>query len=1152
MTTWDDQAYAARMRDAIRREAIKVVNEERPPYKYGEVVQIDLDINQVKVSYPGDPGPHSVNLLGVVPSHLGQTVQVSGRHGDRFVSGVIGAAAGGGGDGGTAPDMDAPAGFTMTGGIESVSADWEKVSGASRYQVQFASNSTMTTLVREFDTVSNTFTLQNVNPGSTIWGRVRVRVGVGSGSTFGDWTAIQSAQAREWGETGGSDETPPTTSPDAVVTEGLGYLLAEWLPISNQDPVTYEVHASTTSGFTASASTKIGETSGTFFFVRRQANGNVLEYGTRYYIRIWAKDADGYAPVVGAQGSGIPQRVELGDVGNVPGNELTDGVPPATTPVAQVTAGIRSLFLKWDHISNPDMVTYEVFIGTSAGFTVNSNSYVGETPSNFFVVSRVGPGAGGGQLVNGTTYYIKLRSKDNDGFGPAGAASAGVAPVFIQGVDLADLSIDSSKIQANAVTIEKFASGIRPVQVVSSLPSLPSGSYPVGSAVSNTSDGKLYRNHNNVWTAAVPTVDLTGVVVSSQLGPGSVLTDKLADNAVQLAKLADGAVNADKLAANSVIAGKIAANAVTANEIAAATILAGNIAANAITTEKLNANAVTAVKLAANSVIAGKIAANAVTAGTIAADAIVAANIQAGEVNVTHLAANSVTTSKINAGAVTANEIAAGTIIGELIAGNTITGAKILANTITANEIAAGTITAAEINVQNLVTSAAFINNLTVFTANIVDGAITNAKIANLAVNEAKIANLSVSTAKIADAAISTAKIGNLQVTDAKIDTLNVSKLRSGTISAQVIELSNSTSSIIRSSNYVFGSSGWRIRGTGDAELNNATIRHGLFAGTGEITGELLAGGGAVKLNSQGVTITSGTQPWNQMKWANNSNVVDTWLTSGGSFVLTSTKTISIESTGSALNLLAPFVNIASLGSTQTAISGSGELVRLVTSATTNANFMAFIRNNTRHGWIGLGSPSSTSNFGIRNENGNTHIQIGNTGSGQIQLQSPTVVQANFSVQSGYSKNAEILDITSGKTYRWAAVEFDNPGTLGTILRDVEIGDDGILVIDLPDHYCHMGEMPAAFVTPTSKPEGDGQAYAYATGWEECEPELILEGPKGTYNVMLTFVRLDVTDWQHEFVNEDYEVPEHVTDHIATQLERTIGPERSQKRPPRR
>ncbi|NTF42537.1 carbohydrate binding domain-containing protein [Rhizobium rhizogenes] len=149
-----------------------------------------------------------------------------------------------------------------------------------------------------------------------------------------------------------------------------------------------------------------------------------------------------------------------------------------------------------------------------------------------------------------------------------GAWTAAVAAVDVNGTlngsQIADNAITSNKLAALAVDATKFASGIRPVEIVSSLPT--TGNI-AGRTVYLTTDGKLYRYTGSAWTAATAAVDVAGQIIGTQIS--------------------DGAVAAPKLAAGSVTADKIAANSITAGQITAGAIGAAQIAAKAITAEKL-------------------------------------------------------------------------------------------------------------------------------------------------------------------------------------------------------------------------------------------------------------------------------------------------------------------------------------------------------------------------------------------------------------------------------------------------------------------------------------------------------------------------------------------------------------------------------------
>lgn len=97
-----------------------------------------------------------------------------------------------------------------------------------------------------------------------------------------------------------SDGAAPANSPTPVVQGGIGYLAIKWDTIVNTDPVTYEVYIGTTAGFTADATTLALETPATTVFVRKDPDDADFEYGTTYYVRVAAKDADGSAAVSSA------------------------------------------------------------------------------------------------------------------------------------------------------------------------------------------------------------------------------------------------------------------------------------------------------------------------------------------------------------------------------------------------------------------------------------------------------------------------------------------------------------------------------------------------------------------------------------------------------------------------------------------------------------------------------------------------------------------------------------------------------------------------------------------------------------------------------------------------------------------------------------
>lgn len=461
---FSDPVFAARTRDVIERMMIAAVDKVRPPYRYGEVTQIDRDQRTCKVLYPEADEAVTVKMGSVQPSAIGQVVRVDGRPGDRWIVDVIGRAVA---TGIPAADLPVVTGLNVTAGVYQVAAQWNTIPEVDQYEVAFADNAAFTALPRSFTTTSTAFILPNLNKDDVVFARVRALSSHGAGP----WSSVHSATVlgvpspHEF-----SDGQPPDASPQPVVRPAIGFVMAEWVAQPNAGIVTYEVHVSLSSGFTPSSSTLLGETDGTFYMVSSLADGSPLPYGQNVFVRLVAKDADGAASP-GAQGFAAPRRVDTGDIGEVAGDAIGDGQIPAESPNAPtITAGVGYLLAAWAHSPNADPLTYEVHVSDDSGFTPSANTLIGTTPSNFAFIRNLGPGAGGGPLVYGTTYYVKIRATDNDGPAVNAGTQGSGTPLKVGTVDitegaitaesaiLADLAVDSAKIADAAITNAKIAS----------------------------------------------------------------------------------------------------------------------------------------------------------------------------------------------------------------------------------------------------------------------------------------------------------------------------------------------------------------------------------------------------------------------------------------------------------------------------------------------------------------------------------------------------------------------------------------------------------------------------------------------------------------------------------------------------------------------
>lgn len=111
----------------------------------------------------------------------------------------------------------------------------------------------------------------------------------------------------------GTDGSPPASSPAATVLGGPSFLYAKWTAVANVDSVVYDVHLSTTNGFTPSGGTLYASTPATSIIIKTLVGGGALSYGTTYYVKLVARDADGSA-VAGTQGSAQMVKIANTDI----------------------------------------------------------------------------------------------------------------------------------------------------------------------------------------------------------------------------------------------------------------------------------------------------------------------------------------------------------------------------------------------------------------------------------------------------------------------------------------------------------------------------------------------------------------------------------------------------------------------------------------------------------------------------------------------------------------------------------------------------------------------------------------------------------------------------------------------------------------------
>jgi hypothetical protein len=337
-----------------------------------------------------------------------------------------------------------------------------------------------------------------------------------------------------------------------------------------------------------------------------------------------------------------------------------------------------------------------------------------------------------------------------------------------------------------------FSNGLRPVEVVGALPAVD---LYQGRIVMLTTDNKMYRYTGSAWTSAVPTVDLTGQIATAQIADTAITASKIGAAAVTTAKIANEAVTNALIAVNAIDNTKIADAAITAGKIGSDAVTTAKIAAGAITEAKLGSAAVTTAKLANDAVTADIVAASAITTTKIADDSISTPKIIAGAITADTIASSAITTDKILANAITTGKIAAGAITATEISSEAVTADKILAGSVTTAKIAAGAITATEISSEAITAGKIAANAVTA--TEIAAGSITTAKIAAGAITATEISSEAITTAKIASGAVTATTIAAGAVTAGKIaaNAVTATEIAADTITATQIAANAITAS---------------------------------------------------------------------------------------------------------------------------------------------------------------------------------------------------------------------------------------------------------------------------------------------------------------------------------------------------------------------
>jgi hypothetical protein len=468
------------------------------------------------------------------------------------------------------------------------------------------------------------------------------------------------------------DQTAPAIPSSITATGGIQQIKLNFSLPSDSDLAFVEIFENTVDN--RATSTLIVKTKSDQHTVTGLGNSV-----TRYY---WLRSADRSGNLSGfsASFSATTQKIVLDDFAQDVLDEFAAGDAFGIEPVSTLS-GVTGA-----HVGQIKLLTTTdtLFVWTGSAWS-----------EDIFTASSVDPGsitaasfASGVEPVSvvtslpSPTGYTGPKFVFNTGDSPPKIYRYNSAvPEFTSLVNAADLT--------GTLAADRFSNTVRPVEVVSSLPT--TGNFQ-GRVVLLSTDNKVYRFTGTSFSKAISASDLDdqvnlatqvfGQVQASSLTAGQISSESIQTGAVVADSIASGAISAVKLAADSVTANAIAANAVTASEIAANTITSAQINTSQVFADTAIIGAIQSGSITTSAVVSAigsfefiqtaNIAANQITGGLIAAS-----TIDASKLNVTDLAAISADLGAVTAGSINASQVTVSNINGSNITSGTVPTAQL-------------------------------------------------------------------------------------------------------------------------------------------------------------------------------------------------------------------------------------------------------------------------------------------------------------------------------------------------------------------------------------------------------------------------------------------------------------------------------------------
>ncbi len=193
-----------------------------------------------------------------------------------------------------------------------------------------------------------------------------------------------------------SDSTPPTQPGNLQAVATSPNVALSWTASTDASgPVSYQVHRSSTSGFTPSPATLVATTSALTY------TDTTAPVGTSYYVVV-ARDVANNPSTPSAEASAV----------------VTDVVAPSQPSGLSASISGSDVTVSWSPANdNVGVTSYDVYRGTTVGFVADGSTLLGSTPS----VSYLDAGR-----PNGVTFYYRVVARDLVGNASTPSAAYGV------------------------------------------------------------------------------------------------------------------------------------------------------------------------------------------------------------------------------------------------------------------------------------------------------------------------------------------------------------------------------------------------------------------------------------------------------------------------------------------------------------------------------------------------------------------------------------------------------------------------------------------------------------------------------------------------------------------------------------------------------